>query len=78
MVTFAERVVTTFNAKKSKGKADDPITLINPAWHQVVSVYVLLALLIASPPPLFYPTHSHPHPSKNPYLVRIATGPRPA
>ena len=59
MVTFAERVVTTFNAKKSKGKADDPITLINPAWHQVVSVYVL-GLLIA--PPLLSHPHSYPHP----------------
>lgn len=40
MVTFAERVVTTFNAKQSRGRADDAITMVNPAWHQVVSVYV--------------------------------------
>lgn len=71
VVTFAERVVTTFNAKKSRGKADDAITLVNPAWHQVVSVYVVapyrmlaLSLFTLTPTQTTYPTPStHLHPN---------------
>jgi hypothetical protein len=52
VVTFAERVVTTFNGKMSKGREDDKITMINPAWHDVVSVYVLRALFSARQAPV--------------------------
>ena len=38
-VTFAEKYENWFDPWRSNGAADDPIQILHPAWHQLVSTY---------------------------------------